>query len=159
MDKQKLVIAGILASVAVGYGAGFYHGQNSADAELTERLASAKKFFPASLQDPHFFTGVVKEKKDSVLMVEKSQSLDPFEEMPMREILITPQTIFIKRTLIDPTEFLGIGNGSAPALPYRDQQVSASDIVPGDTILVEARDDIGAMKRFEAKTIIIQTPQ
>lgn len=159
------IIIAVLISLALGGGIGFYQGKQSADMHLREKLETAKKLFSIH-EDPRFFTAVIKKIDGNLLRVEKSAVLNPLEEIPIREVIISGKTKIVRQITKTSKELkeefatyqrlVEQGENTPPyPLPVKGVVGSAEDILIEQTILIRADEDIQEKKRFVADEITI----
>lgn len=178
MNKYFLVVVALVIGVALGCGIGFYGTRKSYQAQL-ER---AKQFFP-TMSDVRSLSGKVKSIGGNVVTVEIAPLANPFEEWPtLREVVVGKDTKIVKSGLKDPKEFAKEqeeyqraiaqsqrqSNPAAapgaqppavlptPPLPFTEKEIAFKDLKVGDQVMVEAKDNIKLVSRFEATRISVQ---
>ena len=163
----------IILALAFGFGGGFFAGKMSVSSDLKADLEKAKTFFP-EIREIRSLSGKVKKVDGNTLTLEVQQLPNPFDEWPLkREVIAGENTKIIKNEQKDPEEYnkemeeygdkiKNYKPGSSPEekflmppIPFKEVELSVSDIKEGDQISVESSENIKTAKRFEAVRITV----
>jgi len=164
--KKILIVIGVLLiGVALGFAVGQIMGKKAGyqlakkeyESEIQRLRTEIEKFWPI---EPEMFSisGQVLEVKANSLLIETGQ-IHPLEKLPkVREVLVTEDTIIVKRTEKEP-ELLEpeiMGEVETEIEPYTETEINLSDIKVGNRVLVEADQDIKWAESFPATKIAVE---
>ncbi len=170
MNKNNItliVVASLVIGGLIGYGGAAY--------QYSAQLGKVKALFP-SQQATTSIGGTIKSISGNVITIETSKSANPFEDAPtVREVTVTSATSIVKRESKDPKIFqqemeayqkviqkavtVPVATTSTPPtavqapLPFSETAIAISDLKAGDTITIEASQNIGTAASFEATKI------
>lgn len=165
---NKLVIT-IIVCLVVGFGLGFFIGWQSTNGVLVAQLEKAKKFFPTTA-DVRSINGTINKIQINIVTIDVSQSGNPFEDLPTtRQVTVVEKTVIVMQQQKDSAVYnqeyklylSALKRAATTTLslpqPYEEKIIKLSDLKVGDTISVEASENIKTSASFTATKIIVQS--
>ena len=185
MDVKKILVPvlvllvglvlGFIVGQPMGQRAGYQLARQEVAAELQQLREIVEEFWPTQ-PEMLSISGQALEVKPNSLLIETAQ-IHPLEKLPvMREVLVTAETVIVRRTEKDPEVYeremeeymrleeemmdqieAGVGPEEWPPFPepYLENQVALNQVEKGNRIWVEAGQDIKWAESFTAVKIIV----
>ena len=160
MKNKTLLIVTI--SLIIGGIAGYYWGTEAAARRYSDEITRYQKaidsVFPPASEEVFSIDGVIKETGEVYLVIETpslSKRILPGEEpiMEERKIIVSENTEIIKR---NPMVFEFSEEEGTEIPVFKEEKYSFSELKSGDSVIIEAEENIKNESEFPAAKIIMQ---
>ncbi len=168
MENKKLIIAGIIF-LCIGLMLGFYIGKTQGGDKVAEYNALTQKvntLFPRTIELA-VLSGYIKEIKSDSIMVDVTNSLNPFENFPaLREVKISSSTeMVVLKPKSDSAyakelaDYKAHDSQGRPPTKATESKISLKNLVTGQMVAIISDKDIKSDVVITSVSKIRVTPQ